>query len=259
MVGGTMPMKTEGNFIINETRQTHFISVKKQDDELLYPTSDGKPMGETDKHVKQLARLLGVLDARFASEPDVYVSGNNMMYYEEGNPRKKVSPDIYVTLGISKRERRSYRLWVEGKAPDFILELLSGETRRRDFGFKKKLYQNVFQTKEYFLYDPDTEELYGYQLIGNRYRLVKPDADSRFFSSVLELLFGVDTQGWLRVYHPDGTLLKTQEELAVDVNELTTEVVNLRGDVANLSARNAFLEEQLALIQLELARLREEK
>ena len=259
MVRGTMSMKTEGNFIIDETRQVHFIAVKKQDDELLYPTSDGKPMAETDKHVIQLAQLLGCLRTYFASSPDVYVSGNNMMYYEEGNPRKKVSPDIYITLGIPKRERRSYRLWVEGKAPDFILELLSDETRRRDFGFKKKLYQNVFQTKEYFLYDPDTEELYGYRLTENRYRLVKPDANSRFFSSVLELLFGVDTQGWLRVYHPDGTLLKTQEELAVDVNELTTEVVNLRGDVANLSARNALLEEQLALIQLELARLREEK
>jgi Uma2 family endonuclease len=243
--GGRMPMKTEENFRIDETRQANFLSFKKQDDELLYPTSDGKPMAETEKHVIQLAQLLGCLRTYFASEPEVYVSGNNMMYYEEGNPRKKVSPDIYVTLGIPKHERRSYRLWVEGKAPDFILELLSGETRRRDFGFKKKLYQNVFQTKEYFLYDPDTEELYGYQLIGNRYSLVKPDANSRFFSSVLELLFGVDTQGWLRVYTKDGTLLKTQEELAEEVMEL--------------SARNTFLEEQLARIQSELARLREER
>jgi len=243
--GGTMPMKTEGNFRIDETRQVDFIAVKKQNDEYLYPTSDGKPMGETDKHVKQLARLLDVLEAHFDYSPDVYVSGNNMMYYEEGNPRKRVCPDLYITLGIPKRERRSYRIWVEGKAPDFILELLSGETSRRDFGFKKKLYQNVFQTKEYFLYDPDTEELYGYRLTENRYRLVKPNTDSRFFSSVLELLFGVDTQGWLRVYRPDGTLLKTQQELAVEVMEL--------------SARNTFLEEQLARLQLELARLHEEK
>ena len=242
---GTMSMKTEGNFRIDETRQAHFISVKKQDDEYLYPTSDGKPMAETEKHVIQLAQLLECLRTYFASEPDVYVSGNNMMYYEEGNPRKRVCPDLYITLGIPKRERRSYRIWVEGKAPDFILELLSGETRRRDFGFKKKLYQNVFQTKEYFLYDPDTEELYGYRLTENRYRLVKPNTDSRFFSSVLELLFGVDTQGWLRVYRPDGTLLKTQQELAVEVMEL--------------SARNTFLEEQLARLQLELARLHEEK
>jgi len=250
--GGTMPMKTEGNFRIDETRQVHFIAVKKHDDEYLYPTSDGKPMAETEKHVIQLAQLLGCLRTYFASSPDVYVSGNNMMYYEEGNPRKKVSPDIYITLGIPKRERRSYRIWVEGKTPDFILELLSDETRRRDFGFKKKLYQNVFQTKEYFLYDPDTEELYGYQLTENRYRLVKPNADSRFFSSVLELLFGVDTQGWLRVYRPDGTLLKTQQELAMENNELTAEVMEL-------SARNTFLEEQLARLQLELARSREER
>jgi len=245
-----MPMKAEENDGIDETSQAPLISVKKQmkellDDELLYPTSDGKPMGETDRHVKQLARLLGVLEAHFASEPDVYVSGNNLMYYEKGNPRKRVCPDIYVTFGIPKRERRSYKIWIEGKAPDFILELLSGETRKRDFGFKKRLYQNIFQTKEYFLFDPDTEELYGYRLVDNRYRLVKPDAGSKFFSSVLGLLFGVDAQGWLRVYRPDGTLLKTQQELAEEVMEL--------------SARNASLEEQLARLQLELARLRGEK
>jgi Uma2 family endonuclease len=240
-----MCKKSEVNCIIDETKQAQFIAVKKQDDEFLYPTSDGKPMGETDKHVKQLARLLDVLETYFASEPDVYVSGNNLMYYEEGNPRKRVCPDIYITFGIPKRERRSYKIWVEGKAPDFILELLSGETRKRDFGFKKRLYQNLFQTNEYFLYDPDTEELYGYRLIENRYRLVKPDADFRLFSSVLRLLFGVDTQGWLRVYHPDGTALKTQQELAAEVMEL--------------SARKTFLEEQLARLQLELARLRGEK
>jgi Uma2 family endonuclease len=250
--GGGMPMKAEENGRINEIKQVHFIAVKKPDDEYLYPTSDGKPMGETEKHVIQLAQLLECLRTYFVSEPNVYVSGNNMMYYDEGNPRKRVCPDVYVTLGIPKRERRSYRLWIEGKAPDFIMELLSGETRKRDFGFKKKLYQDVFQTKEYFLYDPDTEELYGYRLMENRYRLVKPDADFRLFSSVLELFFGVDTQGWLRVYRPDGTLLKTQQELALENNELTAEVIEL-------SARNTFLEEQMARLQLELARLREEK
>jgi len=252
-------MKAKENIGINEIRQVHFITVKKPDDELLYPTSDGKPMGETETHVIQLAQLLECLRTYFASEPDVYVSGNNMMYYEEGNPRKKVCPDIYVTLGIPKRERRSYKIWIEGKAPDFILELLSGETRSRDFGFKKRLYQNVFQTKEYFLYDPDTEALYGYRLTESRYRLVRPDANHRLFSSVLRLLFGVDAQGWLRIYRPDGTVLKTQQELAMENNELTAEVIELSGEVANLSVRNAFLEEQLARMQSELDRLREER
>jgi len=257
-------MKAEEKGGINEIRQTHFITVKKQmkelsDDELLYPASDGKPMGETDKHVKQLARLLDVLETYFASEPDVYVSGNNMMYYDEGNPRKKVCPDIYVTVGIPNRERRSYKIWVEGKAPDFILELLSDETRSRDFGFKKRLYQNLFHTKEYFLYDPDTEALYGYWLTESRYRLVRPDANHRLFSSVLRLLFGVDAQGWLRIFRPDGTVLKTQQELAAENNELTAEVIELSGEVANLSARNTFLEEQLARLQLELDRLDGEK
>src|SRR5438093_2732230 len=53
-----------------------------------YPESDGKPIGETDTHVRYMMDVRTALEHYFRERPDVYVSGNNMMYYVEGDPRK---------------------------------------------------------------------------------------------------------------------------------------------------------------------------
>ena len=44
--------------------------------ELDYPTSDGKPMAETDIHRDQMVEAIEVLKGRYADDPDIYVSGN---------------------------------------------------------------------------------------------------------------------------------------------------------------------------------------
>lgn len=118
-----------------------------------YPESDGKPMGETDTHVRYMMDVRTALEHHYRDRQDVYVSGNNMMYYVEGDPRKSVSPDVYVVFGIRKHERRIYKLWEEGKGPDFVLEISSRKTRREDTGRKHDLYR-VLGVQEYFLYDP---------------------------------------------------------------------------------------------------------
>ncbi|MDB5308044.1 MAG: hypothetical protein JWO38_2246 [Gemmataceae bacterium] len=51
-----------------------------------YPSSDGKPMAETDLHRKLMNEVIEVLSGHFAGDPDVYVSGNLLAYYEKGNP-----------------------------------------------------------------------------------------------------------------------------------------------------------------------------
>src|SRR5262245_45546994 len=67
-----------------------------------YPESDGKPMAETPVHRNNMANQIDTLSHRYAAEANVYVSGNMMMYYVEGNPRKHVSPDVFVVFGIPK-------------------------------------------------------------------------------------------------------------------------------------------------------------
>ena len=62
----------------------------------------------------------------FRGRRDVYVSGNLLLYYQKGNPRAAVAPDVFVVLGVSNVDRSSYRLWeFEPKGPDFVLEITS--------------------------------------------------------------------------------------------------------------------------------------
>src|SRR5262249_32476039 len=90
-----------------------------------YPTTDGKPMAETDRHRELMFDLIKVLEFFYALVPDVYVSGNLLLFYERGNKRRHVSPDVFVSKKVPKGERLNYLLWEEGKGPDLVIELTS--------------------------------------------------------------------------------------------------------------------------------------
>src|SRR5437879_1949266 len=101
-----------------------------------YPDSDGKPLGETPRHVRNNLFAFDILDRFFADDPEVYVAANMFLYYVEGDRRRHVSPDLFVVKGVPKLtepERRSYRTWEEGgKGPNTIVEYTSPSTRRED-------------------------------------------------------------------------------------------------------------------------------
>jgi Uma2 family endonuclease len=118
-----------------------------------YPESDGKPMGETDKHRKLMNVLIETLDLYFAEDPEVYVSGNLMCYYVEGDPTKSVSPDVFVVRGAPKHERRIYKFWEEA-APQVVLEVSSRKTKNEDLQWKRQLYAWL-GVEEYFIFDPE--------------------------------------------------------------------------------------------------------
>jgi hypothetical protein len=72
------------------------------DAEIDYPTGDSRPLGETPLHRDNLLTAVKTLERHFADEPLVYVSGNMFVYYEKGNRRKHVSPDVFVAVGVPK-------------------------------------------------------------------------------------------------------------------------------------------------------------
>jgi len=117
-----------------------------------YPESDGKPMGETDQHRKEMIREMELL-GRFFEGQQVYVSGDLLVYYEQGNPKKFVVPDVFVVLGLEPRDRRIYKLWVERKAPNVVIEVTSRKTKKKDTVGKPALYAKL-GIREYFLFDP---------------------------------------------------------------------------------------------------------
>lgn len=119
-------------------------------DRIFYPETDRKPMAETDVHINTLIYLREALKDYFCEAPQVYVAGNLLLYYEEGNPSACVAPDVFVVQGVAKHERRIYRLWEEGQAPAVVFEITSRSTRLEDLGTKRALYAllGVQQTRQ---------------------------------------------------------------------------------------------------------------
>ncbi len=71
------------------------------------------------------------------------------------------------------------------EAADLVIEIISPESIGRDRGEKFVEYETA-GVREYWLIDPDREQAEFYRLAGTgRYRLISPDADGLFHSTVL--------------------------------------------------------------------------
>jgi Uma2 family endonuclease len=128
-------------------------------DDVFYPESDGQPMGETEIHRDEIVYLIEALKKRFRAADDVYVGGDLLLYYRQGDPKKVVCPDVMVVRGVPKLPmRRIFKLWEEGEAPCLVIEVSSESTQDKDFGSKKALYESL-GIEEYFLYDPLAERI----------------------------------------------------------------------------------------------------
>ncbi|MEW6363602.1 MAG: Uma2 family endonuclease [Acidobacteriota bacterium] len=157
-----------------------------------YPDSDGKPMGESDVHRDEMIGAIEALKDHFRDHAEVYVAGDLLLYYEEGDPAAVVVPDVMVVRGVAKRLRRSYKLWEEQHGPELVIEISSRSTRLEDLGTKRALYE-MLGVQEYLLFDPLEEYLkpsfQGFILAGGRYVPLAPEADGSFLSGALGLRF----------------------------------------------------------------------
>jgi Uma2 family endonuclease len=165
--------------------------------EIEYPETDGRPMGETDLHRDWMIRIIDLLKHRYHGQR-VYVSGDLLLYYEKGNPKKFVVPDAMVVKDCDPGRRRIFKLWEEGRIPCVVFETTSLKTKRRDASYKRPLYRQL-GIAEYFLYDPTADylrpPLQGHRLGIAGYELIAPDAAGRLLCQELSL--------WLRLEDSD--------------------------------------------------------
>jgi len=179
-----------------------------------YPESDGKPMGETDEHIDEIIRLRELLRRYYAGQK-VYVSGNLLVFYEQGNPKKFFVPDVFVVKGMDPGKRRIYKIWQEKKAPDAIIEVTSRKTKKKDTVTKPALYRQL-GVLEYFLFDLTRDyldpPLQGYRMIGGQYERIAADSEGALLSEQLGLRLCAE-DGHLMVYRLDtGQRLLTADE-----------------------------------------------
>ena len=138
----------------------------------------GPSVPEGDCHFNARLHSVCALRHRYRHRSDVHVSGDLFIHYptvdDDGQAIwRSIAPDVFVVFGAENRGRRSYVLWQEPKAPDFVLEILSPSTHRRDREEKPANYA-AMGVREYFLYDPEgeflTSRVQGFELCEGRYR-----------------------------------------------------------------------------------------
>src|SRR4051794_20843308 len=166
-------------------------SLIRSPSEIEYPDSDGQPLGETGIHVNVILTLLDVIRRYYAGHPRVAILADMFLYYVEGDPTQNVAPDLFVTLDVpADTTRRTFKLWVERKGPDLVIEVTSKKTKSEDVKKKFEVYRDVLRVREYFLFDPEEDylapSLQGYRLVGRRYVRIRPVA-GRLPSEVLGL------------------------------------------------------------------------
>ena len=196
---------------VNTEKKAIASATNSATSEIIYPSSDGEPLAETQQHVLAILMALALLRL-YLQEQQAVVFADQYLYYIEGNSRARVAPDVMVVFDIEKRLYPNYKIWEGKQTPAIIFEVTSAGTKETDWTFKKTLYEQLGVT-EYWLFDPYgewvTEQLQGYRL--NEDGVYKPIRDN--CSEVLQLKLQAEEYliGFYRL--DNGEKLLTPEEL----------------------------------------------
>jgi Uma2 family endonuclease len=187
---------------------------------------DGEPM-ESNRHRIAMNVLIRSINQAWAERNDFFAGGNMFIYFSRSQAKNRDfrGPDFFVVLDIDgSASRQGWVVWDEGgRYPDVIVELLSDTTAETDLTTKKDLYERVFKTANYFVFDPfNPTSIQGWELASQqRYQPIQPDERGWLWSSALGLWLGTwdgtidrETATWLRFYDSSGNLVPLPEEAA---------------------------------------------
>lgn len=224
---------------------------------------DGEPL-ESPRYRIAMNLLIRSVQSALHDRSDFFAGGNMFVYYSRTQAMNQDfrGPDFFVTLDVdSSRERKAWVTWEEeGRFPDVIVEFLSPSTEKVDREDKKQLYERIFKTQDYFIFDPfDPTSLQGWHLQTGRrgYQPLQPSTQGWLWCEALELWLGTwqgvidrepaaGTCDWLRFYDPDGNLILLPEEaerIQKEAERVEKEAERARTDRAE--QENARLIEQL--------------
>lgn len=219
---------------------------------LIYPESDGRPIAENTRQFRWIVTIAGGLEATFADREDVFVAGNLLWYPVEGRPDIRAAPDAMVAFGRPKGDRGSYMQWLEdGVAPQVVFEVLSPGNRHREMVRKFRFYEE-YGVEEYYLYDPDANELEGWLRTGDELlEIVQIDG---WVSPRLGVRFALGPEE-LEIYRPGGRRLPTYEDALLGRDGLAqqAESAQRRAEAAEQQVSTALQRMRQALEQAEAA------
>ena len=139
-----------------------------------YP--EGNWIAQSVAHGDAVGQASTALQHHFRERQNVLVAMELMVYYQSGNSEAKLQPDVLVVFGAQRGNRSSFKVWEEGKAPDFVLEVASPSTAENDAEHKAREYARI-GVREYWRLDPQgsllASPLEGYELSAGQYQRLR--------------------------------------------------------------------------------------
>ena len=148
-----------------------FDAASREHDDVEYP--ERRWIAQSVWHGDAVRRATAALRNHFRDREDVLVAMELAVYYQRGDRTRWLQPDVQVVFGVRRGGNRStFRIWQEGKAPDFVLEVASPSTAENDAWHKAREYVSI-GVREYWRLDPEGSlmrtALEGYEVKSGRY------------------------------------------------------------------------------------------
>jgi hypothetical protein len=183
-------------------------------DEVDYPESDGKPRADNTLQWDWMVKIVEELRELFAGQA-VLVAGDLFWYPVKGDPKTVTAPDAMIAFGRPPGHRGSYKQWEEdGIAPQVVFEILSPSNSREEMDEKLRWYDR-HGVEEYYLIDPDKNQLNGWVRRNDYLTSVFPM--DGFISPRLKIRFAVN--GEVVLFTPDGREFQTREKRIEELQE----------------------------------------
>jgi Uma2 family endonuclease len=172
---------------------------------VVYPDSDGQPMAENAVQFRWIVTIEGGLEAVFRDDANVFVAGDLLWYPVEGDPTIRMAPDILVAFGRPKGDRGSYQQWLENNIPLHVVFEVYSPGNRFGAMLRKFQFYERYGVEEYYLYDPEAGELWGWLRDGSTLREI--ENMSGWVSPRMKVRFEL-VNGELQLYGPDGNKVR---------------------------------------------------
>ncbi len=172
-------------------------AVASEPDAVEYP--EGHWIAQSVWHGDAVRLATAALHHHFRDRDDVLVAMELVVYYVRGDNRVWLQPDVQVVFGVEPEGNRStFKVWEEGKAPDFVLEVASPSTAENDARHKAQEYLGI-GVREYWRLDPEGTmlgtPLEGYLARAGRYHRVESAASTDGVEYLRSGVLGLDLRG----------------------------------------------------------------
>ena len=179
-------------------------------EEIIYPCSDGEPIADSTIQYKLIVKIKEGCESLFKNDPNVFVAADLLWYSVQGRTDISQAPDVMVIFGRPKGDRRSYLQWREDNiAPQVAFEIRSHSESQTKMN-KKLSFYNRYEVDEYYLYDPENNDLSGWQRIEGTLEVIEPMEG--WVSPRLGVRFELGEAG-LEIYRPNGQKFISYGEL----------------------------------------------